>query len=222
MYQASSEAEQLDIKRVLGTKKVILLPNLRSRCEIETTLFKGISKNPEELRICLVARINQIKNIDKAIRWVNEINHKGITFDIFGFIEDDQYFQKCKMEMDAFSDSVIRFRGGLESVAVIHRIQDYHLFFLPTQGENFGHSILEAFIAGRPVLISDRTPWTGLSSVSAGFDLPLDGFRFKEAITFFLAMNDVEFGHWMEGARKKAEDYYENKELIRSYISIFK
>ena len=47
-------------------------------------------------------------------------------------------------------------------------------FFFPTLGENYGHVIYEALDSGCPVLISDQTPWRGLSEVGAGWDLPLD------------------------------------------------
>ena len=48
------------------------------------------------------------------------------------------------------------------------------MFFFPTLGENFGHVIHESLAAGTPVLISDQTPWVGLSEKGAGWELPLD------------------------------------------------
>ena len=51
-----------------------------------------------------------------------------------------------------------------EVTAVLRR---HHLFFLPTHSENFGHVIVEALAAGRPALVSDRTPWTDLEAAGA-------------------------------------------------------
>ena len=45
---------------------------------------------------------------------------------------------------------------------------------LPTLGENFGHVIVEAWTAGCPVLVSDRTPWRQLASHGVGWDVALD------------------------------------------------
>jgi len=52
-------------------------------------------------------------------------------------------------------------------------MRGHDLFFLPTRGENFGHVIHEALNAGLPVLISDRTPWSGVTAAGAGWALPL-------------------------------------------------
>jgi glycosyltransferase involved in cell wall biosynthesis len=48
------------------------------------------------------------------------------------------------------------------------------LFFLPTLGENYGHSIAEAMLSGVPVLIADTTPWRDLTALKLGADLPLN------------------------------------------------
>jgi glycosyltransferase involved in cell wall biosynthesis len=59
-------------------------------------------------------------------------------------------------------------------------LREHDLFFLPTLGENYGHVVQEALLAGCPVLLSDTTPWRGLQALGVGWDLPLDdeaGFR---------------------------------------------
>lgn len=44
---------------------------------------------------------------------------------------------------------------------------------MPTFNENYGHAIVESFVAGLPVVISDRTPWRNLEKINAGWDIPL-------------------------------------------------
>ncbi len=77
----------------------------------------------------------------------------------------------------------------------------YHLLVLPTRGENFGHVILEALLAGCPVLVSDQTPWRGLASRRAGWDLPLAApDRFRAAVDEVVAMDGPTFADWSSRA----------------------
>ena len=63
-------------------------------------------------------------------------------------------------------------------------MQQHHLFFLPTLGENFGHVIHEAVQAGCVLLLSDQTPWLDLSENQVGWALPLSSKQeFVEALT---------------------------------------
>ena len=62
------------------------------------------------------------------------------------------------------------------------RLSTYDVMILPTLGENFGHIIVEAWAAGCPVLISDRTPWRQLTSQGLGWDVPLDHEAWIRAI----------------------------------------
>ena len=51
-----------------------------------------------------------------------------------------------------------------------------NLFLLPSHGENFGQSIAEALANGVPALVTDTTPWSGLSSAGAGWCVPWDQY----------------------------------------------
>ena len=86
-----------------------------------------------------------------------------------------------------------------------------HVLYMPSMGENFGHTLLEALSAGRPLLISDRTPWRDLERQHVGWDLPLNELSaFTRTIQRLIDMDQTEFDQWSEGAfqygRRQAED----------------
>ena len=86
---------------------------------------------------------------------------------------------------------------------------------LPSLGENFGYVILEALIAGCPILISDRSPWRDLPQKFAGYDLSLDcPSEFGKAIERFAEMDSAEFSRWSRGARSLGVAYCRNKALL--------
>jgi len=77
----------------------------------------------------------------------------------------------------------------------------HDLFFFPTLGENYGHVIMEALMAGCPVLLSDRTPWRNLTAAGVGWDLPLEQpERFSAVLEECIAMDGPTFTEWSDRA----------------------
>ena len=71
----------------------------------------------------------------------------------------------------------------VEHARVNEVFAEHDLFLFPTLGENFGHVICEALIAGCPVLLSDQTPWRNLEEAGVGWDIPLgENGRFQTAV----------------------------------------
>jgi glycosyltransferase involved in cell wall biosynthesis len=107
-------------------------------------------------------------------------------------------------------------------------LSKHHLFFLPTCGENFGHVILEALLAGCPVLISDQTPWRNLQAKGVGWDLPLDSVTpFQQAIHECVAMDDMEFRKVSKQARlfgsaaiKTSDTAAQNREMFWGMLNL--
>lgn len=216
-YQATSNLEKEDIQKYLPNRHIKVAPNLRPITDLTNTTPALIEKKKGELKICLISRINKIKNIDRAISWVISMKNLAITFDIYGFIEDKKYFEYCLH----LGGQLINFKGDLAAEDVIPTIQKYHIFFLPTKGENFGHVILESFISGRPVLISDKTPWRQLALDKAGIDAELTDAEISKALNFFVVMDNSEFENWCRGARNRAEVYFYDTTRIQAYMELF-
>lgn len=219
-YQASSIYEKRDIERTLPGSEVVVASDLRPPTELFLTTESTIAKECGRLRICLIARIHPIKNVLMAIDTVLKIKDYQIQFDIYGFAEDGSYYDQCKQKAN-LSGGVIRLCPPLMADEVVNVMSQYHLLFLPTQGENFGHSILESFIAGRPVLISNSTPWRGLEEKKAGFDEPLDEAMLVERLKFFASLDQQEFDKWCKGARQQAVDFFQRQLALDDYKKLF-
>ena len=112
------------------------------------------------------------------------------------------YWSECDAILATLPSTVTAtYRGEVEPRDVRRVFAQYHLFLFPTLSENFGHVILEALAAGCPVLLSDTTPWRGLSERRAGWDLPLTApERFVSVLQQVVSMDDTEHRQWSEGA----------------------
>ncbi|AOL94044.1 Glycosyl transferases group 1 [Porphyrobacter sp. LM 6] len=130
-----------------------------------------------------------------------------MSFTIYGPHEDEDYWALCSAAIARLPANIsVSIRGELPQERVAEVLRSFDLFFLPTLGENFGHSIAEALGAGLRVLISDRTMWRNLEREGVGHDLPLDA---PEA--FIQAIEDEAKLSWRAGQAARSRDYLSRK-----------
>jgi hypothetical protein len=83
---------------------------------------------------------------------------------------------------------------------------------MPTLGENFGHVILQSFMASTPVLISDKTPWKNLQNLNCGYDLDLNQPEFFSELLNNITMDSLL--KWREGAFLMAQNTVNNTDNV--------
>jgi glycosyltransferase involved in cell wall biosynthesis len=210
IWHATTPAESIDIQTTVGR----FIPDLETRTIVAPNLATGILPQPtrqvkqaDSVRLIFLARISRMKNLDFALSILRELQG-SIVFDIYGPLEDRVYWGECQAIIQELPSNIqVTYRGVVSPEQVPQVLADYHLFFLPTHGENFGHAIVEAMGTGLPVLISDQTPWRNLVEKNVGWDLPLSNpERFKQVLQHVVAMDHAEFSVWSSSARRYAEE----------------
>jgi glycosyltransferase involved in cell wall biosynthesis len=183
VWQASSHYEAEDIRRHWGEDVHIIVA-----ADLSAAISSPLPDNKKtKVRGCLnavfLSRISEMKNLDFALRLLDGLRGL-VNFDIYGPIEDCDYWKGCQGIIEHLPDNIIvRYCGEIPNEQVNDVLSRYDLFLLPTKGENFGHAIFEALSSGCPVLISDRTPWRELRKLGIGWDVPLESpALFKEII----------------------------------------
>jgi len=190
-WQATNQKEFGFIKERVGAKVAVY--EIENFGKTKQLPLRGIDKAPGKLRILTVARVHPIKNLHFFARVLREFTAKHpaeITWDVYGLAENAEYMQQVKDELMPARNVSLHFKGDVPNFEIQAISMDYHLFVLPTLGENFGHAIYEAILSGLPVLVSNTTPWTGLEKFNIGFDLPLDMPQmWEEKLQYFLGLN---------------------------------
>jgi len=175
-WQASSPYEATDIRQTLqiGEELVVIAPNLPSKIGDDEAQWASEERaEGAVLRVVFLSRVSVVKNLDFALHVVSRVR-VPLVFDVFGLVDNPSYWARCKALAGELPDNVsFAYRGVVPHEYVKDIMSGYDLFFLPTQGENYGHAILESLAAGTPPLISDRTPWRDLDEAGAGFVRPL-------------------------------------------------
>ncbi len=222
-FQATDKNEAIEIKEIIKThKEIITVPNLPKKIiHSENTQNK---KEVGTLKLVSIARVSTEKNTLFALQILTEANYEGkIQFDIFGSVYNEEYWQKCKQIIEHLPDNMnVNYKGSIESIKVHETFSNYHFSFMPSKGENFGHSILESFAAGCPVIISNKTPWQNLEEKNIGWDIALsDKNKFVDAIQTCIDMNQEEYDKMSKNAFNFAHKFASDKELIKKYFILF-
>lgn len=222
LAHATDEQEKKDIFQHLPKiKSVKVIPNFSPAV---LPSLEYVKKNIRELNAIFISRVAPKKNILFLLSLLKQLSG-DIKFSLIirGEIEDKDYWKKCVDTIHELPQNIsVRYEGSIKNDEVIPLIQQNHLFILPTLGENFGHAIFEALSAGRPVLISDQTPWRNLSSRYAGWDLPLsEQDAFVRVLQQVADMDDTVFQQWCAGAWKYAKDFSEGSHLKEKYRELF-
>jgi len=194
VWHASSDYEALDIQEAVAPGRC----RIKVASDLPRALVREAQSSPRgrsvPLRIVFLSRISPMKNLDYAIRVLGRIR-APIIFTVYGPVADKDYWDRCLKLTKALPSNVEFEYGGLiDSSRVVECLEEHDLFFFPTHGENYGHVIAEALIAGLPLLISDQTPWRGLSDLGVGRDLSLDDEeQFVEYVEYLAAISDEQY-----------------------------
>jgi len=226
-WQAASIYEMKDIQAIFnnGRKFSALMPifiapdlGMHSDIDLERT---SAAKKPGTLKIIFVSRILPKKNLDIAIKMLNDLQGEA-SFDIYGPLEDGAYWKKCLSIIDQLPSNIrVQYKGGIAHDNVCAVLAEYDLFFFPTNGESFGHVILEALISGCPVLISDRTPWRNLDQKGVGWELPLEQpERFTEVLQKCVDMEHIEWKRLSQYAKEYGKEKTVNHVAIQRNIDL--
>ena len=219
LFHATNEREKQAILQYFPGSRVRIADNLPN---MNQGPFQTCPKEPGTVRCIFIARIVPIKNLLFLLKALEGVRAR-VELTVIGPAEDRTYWAECSKAIEALPAHIkVDYRGPKRNDELMSILREHHLFVLPTTGENFGHSIFEALLAGRPVLISDQTPWLGLAEKRAGWDLPLaDTGGFTRVIEDVAAWDAARFEEWARAAWSFAHTFINNPELPGQYIKLF-
>ena len=158
LWHATSDIEERDIKQKFAKANVFTVPNLPAKFVPKKPC---IAKKQGELKLVFVSRIFPKKNIKYALEVLSKIEAGNVAFDIYGPMEDKNYWNECEELIKKMPDNVkVKYCGEAEHKDIPHIFEQYHAFFFPTLGENYGHVIVEAMMNNCLCVLSKGvTPW---------------------------------------------------------------
>lgn len=197
LWHTTSDIEERDVKQKFAKANTFTIPNLPAKFVPKKLC---ISKKSGELRLVFVSRIFPKKNIKYALEVLSKITEGNIVFDIYGPMEDKKYWSECEELMKKIPDNVkVKYCGEVEHKDIPHIFEQYHAFFFPTLGENYGHVIVEAMMNNCLCILSkDVTPWNDyIENLDIGAKLS-EQEKFVEIVNRMLSLDQRGINSMLE------------------------
>ncbi|MDX1351088.1 MAG: glycosyltransferase [Putridiphycobacter sp.] len=204
IWHASTHEEVEEIQHVFGEhSKIKIAQNIPVRQKYSLEQVKEFKKTGK-VKFIFMSRISKKKNLHLAINALKSIKlDRAVEFDIYGINEDRLYFESFRKDIGKLSAMLtINYKGEVHPSKVPELFAKADYMLLPTMHENFGHTIVEAWANGCPVVLSQNTPWHNLEEKNVGWDVNIEE---PDALanTLDLAIH-LNFDNYM----KKVEDSF--------------
>ena len=209
IFISSSENEYEVNKRIFFRNKHIILPNLP-----RFNNFLPYKKSSNLLKIIFISRIDPIKGLHFFLESL--LIYKkvlGIEIYIKGSISNNKYFEKinsmCKKLIK--KGYKIDIEGHIDVTKEV--LSGFDVMVLPTLGENFSHTIVEASQSGLFCLISNNTPWfqntKGASEKLTYLSLN-ESISFVSAIDKLITLKQEKFSEYVKEQQNEIKDVLNN------------
>ncbi|MDX1652578.1 MAG: glycosyltransferase [Brumimicrobium sp.] len=218
VFHATNEQEQKDIDRVIKRyTETKVIPNFPRK--IETAEHQPIEKKEGQVRLISLGRIAEEKGTLVSLEALKGCKGEA-TLDLYGTIYNQSYWDKCKAVIKTLPENIsVDYKGTLRSDHVMHTLSQYHFLLLPSKGENYGHSIVESFMANRPVIISKNTPWKNLEEKNIGYDV--EESELSNTIQQVIAINEEKYNKKCEAISDQIEKLLKVDKLKEKYKKLF-
>lgn len=216
-FHATGDMERLDIRKQFPDARVHVAPNLPATLPEAKPTY---NRADGPLRLITVARVAREKNTLLAIQALAKADIE-VELDWYGPTYDQPYLESCIEAAEANKKLHVRFPGALSPEEIPSRMSEAHVFYLPTTGENFGHSILEALMHGIPICISNKTPWSGVNEQHAGWALEPEIEVLSNQLRMVASLSKTELNEISENAYNFARDYLASNNAIEANKVMF-
>ena len=220
-WSVTSQREDDELKAVIGENaKTVIAEDLPRK----GTVIHRYGKADDCLKIVFLSRISRKKNLDCAARVLSALKtDRIIIFDIYGTMEDKEYYDLCRKQLMSLPDNITwRYCGEVPTERVPEVFAAYDVFFFPTRGENYGHVIAEAMASGCIPVISDTTPWMDLTQKQCGFVVGLsEENHFAEVLEYLAQFNEDEFAVLRENAYRYITEHNTQSVANSGYRELF-
>jgi glycosyltransferase involved in cell wall biosynthesis len=220
IFHATNTDEAVCIKNRIGKTKIVhIAPNLPRKQDLK---LKTLSKKNSPVKFVNIARISIEKGTLRMLSGLEGVE-QSLILDLYGPIYDKQYWVKCKEVISRLPKHIkVSYKGVLESESILSALTKYDFFVLLSEGENFGHAILEALSVGLPVIISDQTPWRDLEAKLLGWDINAnEKLNIVNAYTDAINMSNSDYKKWSQATHEYATLYIDNPDLVQKNKKLF-
>lgn len=220
IWHATSEIEKNDIIRLFNPKQLFVVENLSAKYFEKS---KPIKKDKGSIKLIFISRIFPKKNLAYALDVLKNINDGNVVFDVYGPLEDKEYWNQCEQIISAMPKNIsVNYCGELEHNKIAETFNNYHAFFFPTLGENYGHIIVESMMNNCLCILSEGvTPWDEyIKRLDIGAKLS-DKKEFIDIINRIIKMDNSQYLKLLKLNNNFIKEYTNIEKTVRIYVKQF-
>lgn len=220
-FSVTSEVEEKELKEALKISNKCFIAQDPQRA-FDESLTHNLFRRDGKLNVVFLSRICEKKNLIGALNILKNVKGE-INFHVYGTMEDESYYNDClKIVNELPSNVSFEYKGEANSNEVPVIMSKYDVFLFPTLGENFGHVISEALLAGTIPVISNTTPWNDFDEKKCGFVIDLSDIeKFAKTIDELSGMKVDELKAISNNAMKYYQEKYDLAAANNGYIKMF-
>ena len=190
-WHASTAQESQEIKRWFPKASINIALNLPVPFDPMPLSTANGTDGQGTIHLLSVGRVHPIKNYALGVSLANALRRAGheVRYRIVGPIEDQGEADKLRASADGI---VLELMGATPPSAIRQHLGEADLVLVPSLNENYGHAVAEAIACGRPVVVSDQTVWSTLTTGSSVSCQPLDLSAWVQAANHLLSMTPEE------------------------------
>lgn len=222
-FHSTNDLEKKSIYQIFPkADEKIFVAGMIPSCNDNNNFFDNNKSSDEILKIVYLSRISRSKNLHLILDVLNNISY-NVSIDIYGFVEDEDYFSNIILKSEKLPKNIrFNYLGSVDKNKVNEVLPKYDLFMLMSDGENYGHAIVESLLAGVPVLISNNTPWVKLSELGLGWEFSLQDLKaFENCINDLCNKSTNERIKIKIDVKNNAQVYFDNKEVLSQNYNMF-
>jgi glycosyltransferase involved in cell wall biosynthesis len=217
-FHATDNAEAAFIKKEFGEDaQIYVAGNFAKSMQHNNSL----SKNVNVLKLITIALISPMKNHLLILQALANCT-KEIEYNIYGPIKDAAYWELCVKQIALLPTNIkVKYHGEIKPTEIENVLAINHVFIMPSRSENFGHALIEALSAGKPIITSNATPWNNLLDNKAGINCTEDVHTISDAINLFAEMNAETYKQFTDGAVQYGSKKIDMQALHLQYHQMF-
>ncbi len=184
--------------------------------------YDSLSKKDAFIKIVVVGRINQQKNVFRFLESLNDVKkNNGILFKVFwyGRYESQDYYMHCLQLIDKYKLSdTFYFQEPVSNIKLVYQNAD--IFCLPSIYEGFPNVLCEAMSCGLPVICGDVCDNNRIVEDNGLLFDPYDVLNMSNVICDMLKMSLEGRRRMSLRSREISVAKFSSKKFIESYLKL--
>jgi glycosyltransferase involved in cell wall biosynthesis len=218
-FHVTDDAEKKYVENIFGNGyDIFVLPNIPS-------LFKQqyVKKDINSLNLITIALVSSMKNHYNVLLALMKCK-SNIIYKIYGPIKEYEYWENCKFIIQKLPHNIkVQYMGPVSPNDVEEALNWAHVKILPSKSENYGHAMVEALCAGKPLISSHFIPWNDLNINNAGFNVnPNNMEELVDAMEFYANVDATYYDVLSSNASVYIRSKVNINQIKNAYIEFFK